>query len=283
LTTLWVLENIDQDRAYYSKFNMLCLFSSVKLYKKYHPIHTTKLYCDPMTYKFIGDLNVLHLWDEVVEFKFDLPINKKVFWASSKLHILSQIKEPVVIIDNDSLVYSNLDKYLTDNVVVSNLEDGKGYYPLSYDPYIRKLSYKQRWKADAVNVSFLYLPDPKFTKLYSELSIEIMKEFTKIGAPDSRFLIFAEQLLLRHLLDENKIEYKSLISTSWDCQKWDWGKNHSKGFWPFPESNKYYFHYGPLKSFFKDLNYDGCDYESEIQKFRNIIQLQIDESKFLRL
>jgi hypothetical protein len=283
LTTLWVLENIDQDRAYYSKFNILCLFSSVKLYKKHHPDHKTVFYCDPMTFSFVRDLGAIHLWDEVVEFKFDLPVNKKIFWASSKLHILSQINEPIVIIDNDSLVYTNLDSYLKDEVVVSNLEDGKGYYPLAYDPYIRKLSYKQRWKADSVNVSFLYLPDPTFTKIYTKLSIDIMKELTQINAPDSRFLIFAEQLILRHLLDKNNIPFKSLISTSWDCQAWQWGKDHDKGVWPFPESNKYYFHYGPLKTFFKDLKYKACDYESEIQKFKNIIQFDIDDSKFLRL
>lgn len=283
MTTLWVLENINQDRAYYSKFNILCLFSSAVLYKKYHPEHITKFYCDPMTYKFVEDLGAINLWDEVVEFKFNLPINKQVFWASSKLHILSQIKEPVVIIDNDSLVYTNLDSVLTDQVVVSNLEDGKGYYPLGYDPHVRKLSYKARWQADAVNVSFLYLPDPMFTKKYADLSIQIMKEFTELGAPDSRFLIFAEQLLLKHLIDKDNIPFKSLIATSWDCQAWQWGKNHDKGIWPFPESNKYYYHYGPLKSFFKDLNFKDCDYDSEIQKFKNIIQITIDESKFLRL
>lgn len=236
-----------------------------------------------MTYEFIGDLGALHLWDDVVEFNFDLPVNKNIFWASSKLHILSKVNEPVIIIDNDSLVYANLDSYLKKDVVVSNLEDGKGYYPLAYDPYVRKLSYKQRWKADSVNVSFLYLPNPAFTKKYTDLSIQVMEEFTKLGAPDSRFLIFAEQLVLRHLLDKDNIPFKSLIATSWDCQAWQWGKDHDRGIWPFPESNKYYFHYGPLKSFFKDPSYKHCNYNSEIQKFKNIVQLNIDDTKFLRV
>jgi hypothetical protein len=261
---------------------MLCLFSSVKLFKKHHPNFTTKLYCDSMTFEFIKELGCSELWDEIEQFNFNLEVDKKVFWASSKLHILSSIKEPTIIIDNDSLVFTNLEQYLDNKVIVSNLEDGKGYYPLSYDPYVRKLTYKARWQPESINVSFLYLPDPTFTNLYANLSIQIMKEFTKMGVPDSRYLIFAEQLILKHLLDKSKIEYKSIISTYWDCQGWKWGEDHHKGIWRYPECDKFYLHYGPLKSFFKDPNYEGCDYDTEIEKFKNIIQHPIDESKFLR-
>ena len=149
MTAIWVLENINKDREYYSKFNILCLFSSVVVYKRNNPNHFTKLYVDDLTYSFIEDLGAIHLWDEVIKFEFDLNVDKSVFWASSKLHILSKVREPVIIIDNDSLVYENLDKYLDNKIIVSNLENGKGYYPLSFDPFIRKLSYKARWQPES--------------------------------------------------------------------------------------------------------------------------------------
>ncbi len=282
MTAIWVLENINKDREYYSKFNILCLFSSVVVYKRNNPNHFTKLYVDDLTYSFIEDLGAIHLWDEVIKFEFDLNVDKSVFWASSKLHILSKVREPVIIIDNDSLVYENLDKYLDNKIIVSNLENGKGYYPLSFDPFIRKLSYKARWQPESVNVSFLYLPDSSFTREYANLSIQFMEEFTAMRVPDSQYLIFAEQLLLKHLIDKNNLPYQSLISTYWDCQDWEWGADHDKGIWKHPESNKHYFHYGPLKSYFKAKKYPDCNYSEEIKKFRNLIQIDIDESKFPR-
>ena len=282
MKVIWVLENIDRSKEFYSKFNILCLGTSAKLYKKHNPEDFTVLFCDRLTYEFLESLGIIPIWDNVEVFDFNLDVNKKVFWASSKLHILSQINEPVCIIDNDSLVHTNLWKHLDkDTVYVSNFENGKGYYPLSYDDYVRKLTYKARWTPESVNVSFLYLPDPIFTKKYADLSIQLMKEFTKMNVPNSQYLIFAEQLLLKHLLDKDNIKHKSLISTYWDCQKWNWGEDHDKGIWSNPESNRYYYHYGPLKSFIKAGN-APMTYEDEIKKFVNCIGLDLNLDIFSR-
>ena len=40
-----------------------------------------------------------------------------------------------------------------------------------------------------------------------------MEEFTKAKAPNSQYLIFAEQLVLRHMIDRDKIKLRSLQST----------------------------------------------------------------------
>ena len=47
------------------EFKLVMLFASVSLWKKYHPNHTTILYCDEMTEKYLSNLNVFPLWDQI--------------------------------------------------------------------------------------------------------------------------------------------------------------------------------------------------------------------------
>lgn len=248
MKTIWVYENIQEDVEFYSKLNVALLLSSVTLWKKNHPTFECVLYCDSMTQSLLEELQVTHLWDSLINYKHTLNINRSVFWACNKVKVLSEQTEPCIILDHDSLVYKPMHQYLKNDVLVANLEIGKGYYPGNLDPYLKKLDYRPRWKSDSLNVSFLYFPDPQFLNLYSSTSLKMMEDFTEMGAPNSQYLIFAEQLLLRHLLDRENISYKSLLSMYWDCNNWDWGKEHSKGIWNPSEYLLHFHHYGPLKS-----------------------------------
>tara|TARA_E500000318_G_scaffold112057_1_gene133747 strand:+ start:3703 stop:4557 length:855 start_codon:yes stop_codon:yes gene_type:complete len=271
MKVIWVLENIKKNFYFYSKFNTALLLASVKLWKKNNPQDKCVLYCDKLTKDLLFTLKVNNYWDEIIEYKSKRNINTEVFWASCKVEVLSQQTEPVILLDNDTLVYKNIYPYLDLNkVYVSNLEIGKGYYPTSINSYVQKLSYKPRWKTESVNVSFLYLPDPKFTKQYSELSLKLMEEFTKMNAPNPQYLIFAEQLLLKHLLEKNSVKYSSIISTYWDCKKWKWGDNHENGVWDINSSGLFYKHYGPLKDIIKG-NGGGYNYKVEYNSLLNCI------------
>lgn len=268
MKTIWVYENIQEDLEFYSKFNILLLLSSVSLWKRNHPSFHCVLYCDNLTKEILSKINGLNYWDEIIEYKHTLNIDRKIFWACNKVKVLSEQKEPCIILDHDSLVYKPISNYLKDKVIVSNLEKGKGYYPNNLDPYIKQLKRRIKWPSSSLNVSFLYFPNPNFLQKYSSTSLSLMEEFTKIDVPNSQYLIFAEQLLLKYLMDQEGIEYKSLISTYWDCLKWEWGKSHSKGIWKYPKSNLYYWHYGPLKSII--IN-NSSQYEEEMKKLKNCI------------
>ena len=275
---IWVLENIKSNknsRDYYinSRLNVLLLLSSVSLWKRYHPEDRCVLYADDLTIDFFNKLKVLDLWDEIQPIPLTPKIDKDVFWASSKLQVLASQKEPVIIMDNDTHVFTRLKDYLElDKVYVCNLEVGKGYYPTAIDPFVQKLSYKARWQTGSVNVSFLNLPGPAFTKEYAELSIRFMEEFTEMKAPNSQYLIFSEQLLLNHLLDKKDIEYRSILSTYWDCKEWKWGNDHNKGIWSIHDSERYFKHYGPLKGFILN-NRDGENYDREIKHLENCVNI----------
>jgi len=273
LRVIWVLENIHNDKGFYGKFNLLLLLASVTLWKKNHPKHHTVFYCDQLTHDTVTKLGGIHLWDEIVIYEHTLPIKRDVFWACNKVKVVSEQTEPFIIMDNDTLVFKPFHDLLKDEVLVANLETGKGYYPGNIDKYVKKLSNRVRWQQDSLNVSFLYFPDPEVSKLYGNWSLEMMQEFSKMNVPNSQYLIFAEQLLLRWILDNHKINYKSIIATYWDCNKWDWGEDHGKGIWPFPESELYFKHYGPGKKY---VLKDGTDlgYEGECELLENCINIR---------
>ena len=272
MRVIWVLENIEEDREFYSTFNTALLLASATLWKKNNPEDHCVLYCDKLTETVLGELNVLHLWDEIIEYVHSRDIDRSVFWAVSKVEVLSYQKEPVVLMDNDTLVFKPIKHLLTDNVVVSNLETGKGYYPVNLHKYVKKLSYRKRWKEDALNVSFLYFPSVDLIKQYTSLSLQMMEEFTEMNVPHSQYLIFAEQLLLRHLLDTQNINYRSLIKNNWDCNNLKWGTLHDKGEWEWPESELYFRHFGPLKSMIINGK-SPTTYEEELEILLNCINI----------
>lgn len=274
------MENIQEDEEFYSRFNILLLLASVSLWRKNHQDDTLCLYADKLTQELLTKLNVNYLWDEIITYSHTRNIDRSVFWACNKVAVLNQQTEPCVILDNDSLVFKPI-KHLLDKVTVSNLEYGKGYYPGNLDPYIKKLTIKKRWKTDSLNVSFLYFPDIDLLKRYTDKALSIMEEFTKMKAPNSQYLIFAEQLVLRDMLDSENIPYQSLVSTQWDCNKWDWGKNHKKGIWAYPESELYFKHYGPLKSFVKE-NKTELGYEEECKLLYNCINIRNLDLSFIK-
>ena len=273
----WVLENIKKNKNsndFYvnSKLNILLLLASVHLWKKNHREDTTVLYGDDLTINTLERLNVLDYFDIIKPIPdTGRKINKDVFWAASKLEVLSQIDEPIIIMDNDTHVYRPLKQHLDlSKVYVCNFEKGKGYYPTAIDTRVQKLSYKTRWKTESVNVGFLNLPDPEFTRRYANESLKMMEEFTAMGVPHSQYLIFAEQLLLKHMLLNENIEHNSIIATTWDCKEWKWGEDHDKGVWPIYESEVYFKHYGPLKGWIKDSKADQ-NYDREISHLLNCI------------
>lgn len=278
MKVIWVLENIRKNyntNNYYinSRLNVLLLIASVHLWRKNHPEDYCVLYTDDLTINLFNKLKVLDFWHSIQPLPTPRRINRDVFWAASKVEVLAQIDEPVIIMDNDAHVYKPI-KHLLDNdtVYVCNYEVGKGYYPSGVDTYVQKLSYKARWKNESLNVSFLHLPDPVFTKMYAETSLQMMEEFTVLKAPNPQYLIFAEQLLLSHLLEKENIVNKSLISTDWDCKAWQWGENNDKGLWPIYESEMFFKHYGPLKGWIRDSRADQ-NYEREINHLLNCINL----------
>ena len=99
-----------------------------------------------------------------------------------------------------------------------------------------------------------------------------MEEFTAMDVPNSQYLIFAEQLFLRYLFKKKDIKFNSLVGTYWNCNAWEWGEDHDRGIWPIYESEVYFKHYGPLKSWILKSKADQ-NYEKEIKHLLNCINI----------
>ena len=97
-----------------------------------------------------------------------------------------------------------------------------------------------------------------------------MEFFTKEKVPNSRFLIFAEQLLLKHLLDTNKIDYDTLLNQRWNA-KGKFYETNDKGHVSFEQSNLIYRHYWMDKPLIKK-NEKGFSLEGEVTILNNILK-----------
>ena len=274
MKTIWVLENIKGKSTFYNKFDLLMMFASVVQWKKHHPSFVCELHADTLTLDFFKKLGVLSLWDSIETVKKNSAINKSVFWASSKLQTLRFVKEPVIIMDNDFVVYRSFQKFINNKPVVAHEEDGLGYYLTSSDFFVKKVKHLiNKPTTDAINCSFLYFPDYKFANTYAKISLEIMEVFTRAKAPNSKYLIFAEQLLLKHLFNIHEVQYDSLVDSVYKCTTNQF-EDYSNGLISLEESHLYYRHYWKEKTLIRN-NEEGFNYDEEIEQLENVVKNRI--------
>ena len=249
------------------------MFASVIQWKKHHPTYECSLYADKMTLEVINQLGAKSLWDNHTTLKVNKGLNKNVFWASSKLEVLREVNEPVIIMDNDFLVYSSFKKFINNKVIVSHIEDGQNYYIMPTDHFAKKVKHLlNRYKQRAVNCSFLYFPDHKFVNYYAMVSLDIMEVLTRVKAPNSKYLILAEQLLLKHLLDINEIPHIPLVDREYICVKDEFGKK-IKGLIKFEKQHLFFRHYWMDKKKIKKSE-NGFVFKEESDALENLIKTQ---------
>lgn len=281
MNTYWVFENIREDSSFYTELDTLLLLSSAHLWKKHHPSFTTILCADKLTLDHLDKINGLSLFDKVELLPKNSFIDKNVFWASSKLEKLRFVDGPSIIMDHDFLVYTNIEKYLNKNLFFAHEEDGSNYYDTTWNPFIKEIEHiVRRPKPHAINCCFSYFPDSKFANHYAKTSLELMYKFTELKVPNSRFLIFAEQLLLKHLIDHFDLKYDTLLNEKWHARDKIYVPNN-KGHMSFDESNTIYRHYWMDKPLIKESK-KGFDLTKEITILYNILrktQVNLDAVK----
>ena len=110
VNVIWILENIKKHPSFYTELKVNLLLTSAIQWKKHNPNTIAALYCDKMTYSFLSDINAIDIWDYVFRVPFNQEIDKNVFWASSKLEVLSGITSPSVVLDHDFIVYKSFER-----------------------------------------------------------------------------------------------------------------------------------------------------------------------------
>ena len=177
----WVYENVTGFDSFYSKLNITLLIASVCLWKKYHPKHTTVLYLDELTYEKFFKLDITYLWNKVKILDYTDKVNRKVLWAGCKPKVISQTKNPMLIIDHDFLIFKNVDEILKDEIIYSYDEDMSRWYIKPDDEYNKQLTSPIEFiQNKAANVSFLYLPNVDFAIEYGKQTVDRLKELTAL-------------------------------------------------------------------------------------------------------
>ena len=176
MKAIWVIENVKKDNSFYDEFTLVMLFASVTLWKRYHPNHTTILYCDKQTLDVLSNLDILSLWDQIKDLSYPEKINREIFWSSCKTKIISEATEPIIVIDHDFLISTNIDEYLKDEVLYTHEEQAYPWYPHKNDKYCAQLPYPAPNEVDlAANVSGVTaLATSVPTKVSSAVAISII-------------------------------------------------------------------------------------------------------------
>ena len=269
MKVIWVYEDIG--KLPLSRLEVTMLLTSTKLWGFYHPEDTRVLYCNLKLGNTLKSLGVLKSFDKVIILltNEDFSVDTQVFWSFSKLKTLVQQTEPVILMDHDFIPLCRIkDSLDLSKVCYCNTEFATGYYPGNIDSYVKQLSLRVRWPEYSSNVSFLNLPDPEFTQYYAGTSIQVMEEFTKLKVPNSLYLIFAEQMVLKQLLQEQP--YQVLLRDVWNCKehRWDSKNTEESGIWTLKEASRVKFHhYGPSKK-----HLVGDDYGRELAWLFELLQ-----------
>lgn len=267
MNAYWVYENLKQDVSSFNKLDTFLLLASVVLWKRKNPYTKNILVCDRLTRAFLRSYKCTKLWDEVQIVQDNPNINKKIFWASSKLVAMKEIDEPFLLMDHDFLVYQSFESILKDKPVFTVEEDGIRYYPSAYDNYIKLISdIIPRPKQAAINCSFMYFPDTDFSKLYANTAIALMERFSEQNVPNSKYLIFAEQLSLKFLLDRENIKYETLLKAKWLSKDRKYYPIE-EGHFSLDESDMHFRHYWMEKP---DLR--GKEDSEEINSLTNLLK-----------
>lgn len=248
--TIWSLENIKQTHDFYTEITLLCIICSVLLWKE-HNKGPRILHCDSLTKKLFKHLDILHLWDNVYTDVIDAEtkIDKKGFWASSKVRILKSQIEPVRIIDNDFLTYSRLDNLDEGLVTFCHDDDGRFFYPTKGDKNIAKTSLSGELKfcpeRRAANVSYLSFSDLELQRKYANTSYKLMEELSALDIDSiGKYMIYAEQKILKSMVYDKP--HSTLIKNSFYCEKGRFHRDEINdiGKWSYDESRMKFWHVG---------------------------------------
>lgn len=216
-------------------FELLTMILSALNWKKYNG--EIKLVADELGIKYIEKHNLNSIWDDIELLEMPSEFNHKPFWAAGKLYALKQQKVPCVLIDNDFIVWKNIEEYLKNDIVVAHTEDisknycypEKEYFKMKKEYFKMNKKYKfnssYSWKVKPCNTAFLYIKDLIFKDFYISESLNFMRNCIE-AENDVCSMVFAEQRLLAMcadqwninistLMDENNIFYQHDFTHVW--------------------------------------------------------------------
>lgn len=225
MTVIWVAEDINKDGTFkQTKTEVLCTLSCLLFIKHYYPNFKTVFFVDDYTKKYYSQFGFLHLFDEINDTLLNENVEKidrKFFWAAGKVRAQRSIEGPTLTMDLDFRLFDDLTKFgvFDEDIACLWLEeiDDLSYYRPIKALGFTDLKWNYNWTDKALNVSFLYLKNDEFKKLYCDTALEYMRaSYKRFPIPSNKWeknkpILFAEQYMLYQLALREKQTVKVLI------------------------------------------------------------------------
>lgn len=223
ISSLPFLERNPQFRSKEEKFQGLRPLKSILLYQLLSALlwkklnGPIKLYCDPIYLELLKSYQLTDVYDSINTelLKQELPIDKKNFYAYSRILALQDMQLPAVILDSDLLVACPVEAYVADYDLVCTWAEAASpanhYGQLDRLPVAPGYRFPPGINPDsmALAVGFLYLNHENLRREYVSESLRFMGENSPCGEPlpgQSRtiptMMLFAEQHLLGILAEK---------------------------------------------------------------------------------
>lgn len=208
MKVIWVLENIRKGHNFFlPEIELLGLVASISNWKNLYPETDTHLYCDSSVLEYLDKVEISNLWDNIHTKELDTidRIDRKPFWAASKIKIIRNIQAPFIIMDCD-LYFKNrsigIESFSNFDIVTNQIEDGVGYYPTKRDAAIKDMKDPFEYRSThAFNVAFLYIGNEKVRKDYTDLAYSWMEDLSSKKDINGKHMIFCEQKMLKEFSD----------------------------------------------------------------------------------
>jgi hypothetical protein len=269
MDSIWTYGNNNWNSDFkLTKLELITVFASITLWKKFYPTSTTHLYCDESVKKYLTDVGLIEFWD-IVDTSFlqnqDI-YQRNAFWTIDKIRLFQYIKTPFTFMDFDFYIKKPLPTYTDYDYVCCFAENTLNYYP-NYDcEEFESLNFPKEFtfKDTAHNTCFLYVSNPNVTKQYTDMCLSYMKLINDVNDITSGHSVFLEQTILYELSLVNQWKTKTLIDTKFDDLGWKMGTEKVDGFLSPIESDEHFRHLSIDKHILKEGDIGWLKIQSEI-------------------
>lgn len=289
MTAVWSYES---DIPKFTEAELYVIAASVLFWKKLNPTHKTVFFCNKHVEEYFQRNNILHIWDEVFLLTEDFLIDKKVFWAATKIIAISKISSPIIHIDLDFFTWENFTKHgLYNSYAAAAFEENTKHYYAPVKSMMQgiKLTNKVKILPIAYNTCVLYIGSDIIKNDFCNVSIEYMQkasltDTSKIYNVDkSLYMIFAEQQMFASIVAKHKFSVKTIIKEKLIAGKNKYVLGKNNGILSLEQAQEIMVHLGDFK---KDLREEHSQQKviahikglDEIY-FENIISKKLDYLK----
>ena len=206
-------------------FEVMVMIMSALSWRRYNG--KIKLYADDVFANYIHENNLDFLWDNGIDIKIlsepKENINRKIFWAASKMDVINDMKINEVHMDVDFAAWGEMESFLSKDfdVIVSHFEDVN-----EFNCYIPKeelvppkgyvFNKNLDWNFPAINTSFIMFKNKDAKDIFCKECIRYM-ENNDAELPESAQMVFAEQRLTAMALKYKGMKIHTLSDVE-SCQ-----------------------------------------------------------------